>query len=563
MLLWKEVSLFVSRAVVQLMSAGAVPPAMEGKCVSFADEGVQLLPLPDESTARASAASGYGRVALLLGGGYLRRRVYGRWVAGDVFIIFVVAAVLGLTRYLPHLDHAGLDGEIKDASVGCWACWLLFFAGVDYLLTLHDLQPSSPFTLSLHVFCTICGFAACVLFEMGMEHEIAIAFSLFCMASWVSFLAGSTPSPEIKGIKKKVFGRWDLPTHTFGLLALTLLLVLMTTYASICAEWIVYPPRGKFVSAGPYTILTSCEGPVSEKPTIIIDADGSHGAADFWPLQREFVRLGRRMCIFSKPGLEYSQNYQSQQNLFDVNNFMVPLLDSLGEKPPFALVGWGGGGSNVINYAMAQRDHVASLTFLDSYRPNLEWRTYQMSANASLPAVIEYRNKTLSSRFSMFDLIRYFAVPLGFVRLFLSNNVSQYSWPERYAEYHRFYFLSKTWTTQYYTLKAMHEHGETGDGDSPLSVGKFVEGQPPLFGALPVLNVLSRPPDEVLCRDLSPQECAKRVKEEDFGVRDGEVLARTLSSQGRAVYCREADCNLGMPLQKSSWVARVIVQNGV
>lgn len=100
-------------------------------------------------------------------------------------------------------------------------------------------------------------------------------------------------------------------------------------------------------------------------PTLMIDADASHGATDFWPLQRELTARGLRSCVFDKPGQGWSSDFRPSQAVDPLTATSL-MYEATGERAPFGLVGWGGGGENVYEYALRRPQDVQAIAFLDT-----------------------------------------------------------------------------------------------------------------------------------------------------------------------------------------------------
>ncbi|GLE00280.1 hypothetical protein PINS_up009007 [Pythium insidiosum] len=106
---------------------------------------------------------------------------------------------------------------------------------------------------------------------------------------------------------------------------------------------------------------------------------------DFWGLQLALTRNGRRSCIWDKPGLGYSDPRFLKGHENDFMTFFPALVDALGESAPFILVGWGGGGEFVYEYATRFPQNVHSLVFLEAYPPTSSSSCWSRSRTTRAP----------------------------------------------------------------------------------------------------------------------------------------------------------------------------------
>lgn len=164
-----------------------------------------------------------------------------------------------------------------------------------------------------------------------------------------------------------------------------------------------------------------CKGPNNTGPTFIIDSDGAHAAADFYGLQDLIADRGRRSCIFDKPGLGWSDYYYASQNM-DEMTWYHQLLTAIHEKPPFILVGWGGGGPTIWKYSNLHPEMVAGIGYLDTYGDGIEWRAVQYMKSLTNEELLELRKEDIAGRNRLFALIRALGVPWGIINFLLPTD---------------------------------------------------------------------------------------------------------------------------------------------
>lgn len=329
---------------------------------------------------------------------------------------------------------------------------------------------------------------------------------------------------------------------------------------------VIYPPRGTFLSidgaeSTHLRILYHCEGPHrNNSPVFVLDADASHGLADFWPLQRAMTRFGLRSCIFDKPGLGQSSYYHLRQHYAVSSNYSAGFMPyyrnffkQLHEKEQnkFILVGWGGGGENVYAYTLNESKYVHGLAFLDTYGANVEWRSVAHVDNMTTDQMNKYKASDLQQRQWTFLLIRLVGAPFGLLQFFLPGNKSTYAMPERFAEYHWNYLVPKTWTTQWFTLRPLFTTNITKSDRGVFDItNQHLDG-------LPILQVFSDPPKSTICQNLTAKECTRAWDMQRFMIED-RVFVANVTKNAAFYRCSLPECSLEMPLRMPEFVARAL-----
>ncbi len=87
--------------------------------------------------------------------------------------------------------------------------------------------------------------------------------------------------------------------------------------------------------------------------------------------------------------------------------------------PPYILIGWGGGGQVIYDYAMGHPEQVHSLLMLDVAPVGIEWRIPAKIFNWTYEEYWFYVQEDLNSRKLMISMIDGFGVPFGIVEPFL------------------------------------------------------------------------------------------------------------------------------------------------
>ncbi|EFC40303.1 predicted protein [Naegleria gruberi] len=187
-----------------------------------------------------------------------------------------------------------------------------------------------------------------------------------------------------------------------------------------------------------------CDGPKesNQSSTFIFESDFSHNYADFSDIQTYMTQLGRRSCIFDKPGLGFSDYlFKDQKN---VSTFYHNFMQSIGEQPPYIFVGWGGGGSIIYQYARDHPEMVKSLTFLDVFPDGIEFTSAKILKKLTESEYEAFKKSELNSRRSIMNIVNAIGVPLGIMPFIIGPN-SNTSNSNEIAFWMR---TEKTWITQ-------------------------------------------------------------------------------------------------------------------
>lgn len=323
---------------------------------------------------------------------------------------------------------------------------------------------------------------------------------------------------------------------------------------------IAFPPRGKFVDLTLSTgdlqkIHFECVGPKNASfPVYLADADGTHGLADFWPMQRNLTTAGRRLCTYDAPGLGYSDRYFSWQHA-DKSTYYKQLMDALvaeGEGPKFIFIGWGGGAEPVYKFGLANPSFVAGFVFIDSHYFDILYQFEAKYNDWSKAKMNEYKSIDLTGRVLLFSVIRGLGAPWGLLPLFVTTNADGYAWRARFAEYAWNYHIPKTWTVQWFSLvpEFSKEASLTGKG--------IFDTRSAALQQIPVLSLISNRSRSDVCNEWT-RDCDKAVGLEEF-LRASAASVGNVTGAEQVVYCTDADCGLDMPLRKPGFVVDAIMR---
>ncbi len=168
----------------------------------------------------------------------------------------------------------------------------------------------------------------------------------------------------IKRILKKLF------IVFVSILALLLIGGSLYQFISTKIDDAKYPPPGKMVDVGGYSLHIYCTG--SGSPTVILDAGGGNSSFDWDQVQPGIAKF-TRVCSFDRAGNGWSDESPNPRT----SKYMVEELHTLlknSETPgPYILVGHSLGGANARLYASQYPDEVAGIVLVDaSHEDQLE-----------------------------------------------------------------------------------------------------------------------------------------------------------------------------------------------
>lgn len=112
-------------------------------------------------------------------------------------------------------------------------------------------------------------------------------------------------------------------------------------------------------------LFFDCRGPVTERPTVILEAGVFGTSADWDNILRDYGATSR-ICAYDRAGLGASARVGGAHNAMDNARTLARQLDEMGETRPVILVGHSNGGLYVQAFATLYPDRVAGLVYVNA-----------------------------------------------------------------------------------------------------------------------------------------------------------------------------------------------------
>ncbi len=143
---------------------------------------------------------------------------------------------------------------------------------------------------------------------------------------------------------------------------ITASVILAASAMSLAAQELP-PAPGKMVDVGGYRLHVNCTG--EARPTVILEAGASSFAID-WTLVQPTVAKTNRVCSYDRAGYGWSEPAAYDMRGEDAVRSLRKALDTLGEKPPFVLVGQSMGGRFARLFARLYPADVKAMVLVDA-----------------------------------------------------------------------------------------------------------------------------------------------------------------------------------------------------
>jgi pimeloyl-ACP methyl ester carboxylesterase len=203
------------------------------------------------------------------------------------------------------------------------------------------------------------------------------------------------------------------------LLAVLVLIVLLTSTGLVAGakakqDFVKnYPPIGRMVDVGGYSLHLHCSGESETgQPTVIVEA-GAASVSLMWALVQEGASKSSRICSYDRAGLGWSETSPRSRTADVIVDELHTLLVNAEVKGPYILVGHSLGGIFVREFQYKYPEKVAGLILVDSGDGDLP--TY-MAGTSYMQSMNQFVN--ISRMFSETGLIKVFT---GISELFPSE----------------------------------------------------------------------------------------------------------------------------------------------
>jgi pimeloyl-ACP methyl ester carboxylesterase len=260
--------------------------------------------------------------------------------------------------------------------------------------------------------------------------------------------------------------RWWITRILLGLLALILTVaigVLVTGAIAKAKLWAAYPAPGQLVDVGGYKLHIACQGS-GTGPTVILEAGTGATSLD-WALVQPQVSRFAKVCAYDRAGIGWSDTSPKPRSAPVMVAELHTLLERIGLKGPFVLVGHSIGGIVSRHYAAKYPGEVSGLVLVDSAHEE-QFRRYPVSVLASTVSGLK--------QLKIFETL----IAIGIPALFPSLAPLEPRLPKSSAETYRALMTSNP------------KHVAAGRGE----IEELIKGSTPpvgTLGALPLV-VLSR-----------------------------------------------------------------------
>ncbi|KAF0688813.1 Aste57867_19635 [Aphanomyces stellatus] len=347
--------------------------------------------------------------------------------------------------------------------------------------------------------------------------------------------------------------RWAAVLCTISKSIHALLYLLLAAGAIVAASTYSYTLEGTHHTVTmrdgrSFTMNINCQGPSSSSnATIWFIADAAHGVTDFYGVQEHLVRAGRRVCTQDNPGFGGSAAALGDQQ--DYTEFYNSMFQADGTGGPIVLVGWGGGGTSVLKYAVDQPAvHVAAVVFLEVHADGIEFLDYQNATGSTDAQTRQHRDDDYAMRLRLARLVLGVAIPLPLMPLFapVSGVASTYEPPIRAAEFAVQVWKSRFWMAQYAGLLGLQRANESTGVLSTYKLGPTT----------PLAHVTCRKTDAQSC--LHTTNCTESLRKDRFYASHLAAMTTRIQANAMFVFNDDDDCDLRLPVTKPAFTATAI-----
>lgn len=134
-------------------------------------------------------------------------------------------------------------------------------------------------------------------------------------------------------------------------------------------KFVAHPPA-ELIDIGGRKLHYWLDGEEHDAPTVILEAGAGSNSLD-WSVAQPKISEHARTLAYDRAGLGWSDPANDKRMPENIVSDLKALLNALGEKPPYVLVGHSFGGMYARKYAETYPDEVAALVLVDSSHPQM------------------------------------------------------------------------------------------------------------------------------------------------------------------------------------------------
>ena len=151
-------------------------------------------------------------------------------------------------------------------------------------------------------------------------------------------------------------------------------------------------PRGEFANLDTHRLYYRCIGQGS--PSVVIE-HGIGGAALEWTEVQDELAKTTRVCTYDRAGYGFSDSGPGPRNSSQAANELHRLLEIIGERPPYVLVGHSFGGLSARHFASMYAEEMAGLVLIEASHvrmlPSFGARTHEQRHGLQISAIEKNR----------------------------------------------------------------------------------------------------------------------------------------------------------------------------
>jgi pimeloyl-ACP methyl ester carboxylesterase len=149
-----------------------------------------------------------------------------------------------------------------------------------------------------------------------------------------------------------------------------------------------YPARGRIIDVDGHRLQVECQG--NGTPTVVLEAGLDTLGALSWSEVQSPIAQWTRVCSYSRAGILWSGNASGVFGATRAARDLHQLLELVGERPPFVLVGHSLGAAYALIFTRLYPTEVAGLVLVDPSHPD-QIERFNQAFNESAPPPIPWK----------------------------------------------------------------------------------------------------------------------------------------------------------------------------